>query len=238
MAKRLKAAGGSRPQSKLPIRSRTRQRSAIERLEARIAAGPLLNPQRRRDGFLIDKYAVSYCNGSVEFIRAEVDRLSRIAVVRAAQELRDYPAARERAALYAASIQKIADLARARVNDDAIDLSAGFQAKKSNSNYVSITSPFLQIAEGLRSVMDGYKDLISHFEVRRPKASHTEALARHFVQLMSDFHMYPNRKRPPRSKSGPFARFLQDAWVDLQFPELPDFTLSNMAERLPQSMKE
>ena len=46
-------------------------------------------------------------------------------------------------------------------------------------------------------------------------------------------------KIAPKGKTGRFVRFVEAAWEDLCFPELPDETLATMAEKgLPRLTKE
>ncbi|MGY3413084.1 hypothetical protein ACVWZV_009250 [Bradyrhizobium sp. GM5.1] len=64
------------------------------------------------------------------------------------------------------------------------------------------------------------------------RGGRSEILVHLFVCEMSYFHKRQFGRRAPSSKSGRFVRFMQAAWEDLGFPEIPDDALGYKAERL------
>jgi hypothetical protein len=56
----------------------------------------------------------------------------------------------------------------------------------------------------------------------RPSLGNADPLAEHFIMLHANFWCIMTGKNIPRSKSGPFVRYVTAAWEDLEFPDPVD----------------
>lgn len=99
------------------------------------------------------------------------------------------------------------------------------------------TQLLCQIIENLKALHEWTEVLDNHFLIKPPSEPHPEFLARHFVELMLELYTRLTGKIAPKGRSGRFVRFVEAAWEELCFLELPDATLATMAKRLPRLTK-
>lgn len=219
-----------------PRRGHANQRFGVGELRKRLN-GPLLDLDRS-EAYLIDPYADRYAKDFPGdrrmFLRSEVERLARIAVERTSHDIKRAPEAREKARDMLRSVTEIASKARWLISNrfDLIEVASGLRLKDTAGPYVSATIPLSQIIGGLKAVCEWQRELKGKFEIKSPPShSRTEVLAQHFLRLMAEFHQLRTGKPTPKSRGGPFIYFVQNAWADLNFPDLPERTLASLAER-------
>jgi hypothetical protein len=207
-----------------PKRGWDKQRADIKKLQRRMATAGLLDI-KSKDKLDIDDFIKDYGKG----LRSNIERIARNVVAKVALSLQTFPAAREAAEGALQAIVKLDWETQRLLGMDARALASGFKAKGDHP-------PSLLWRETLAHVHDCYQVLLCDLELIAPlPAGRFEILADQFVTEMYVFHVRQTGRRPTKSKTTRFVEFMQAAWADLKFPELPEGALGSRAERLPRS---
>jgi hypothetical protein len=162
-------------------------------------------------------------NVAVEAIRAEVNRAAQIAEVRARTESSDLREARAHAEQLLKLLEIVErDAAKCFPAGDAgaaaADLSLGFVK---TADAISVVQPLVEIIGNIDSLRTWGTELQKRASIAPSPASHSDPLARYFIQAMRVAYLARRKKQPPRGRSGPFIRLLAAAWLDLGFPRPP-----------------
>ena len=208
-----------------------KQRAEIKELQRRAAAGKLLDI-RSKDELFIDEFAKEYGNGNRQFLRSEIERIAQNVVAKATLALDTFPTAielGERALEVGAKVD--ADTRWLR-DMDVRKLSSAFNALGDDPP----SQLWRKYLFSLKRVHARYDDLVGGLKPIAPLTSgNSGVLVLQFVTEVYVFHQRQIGQPPGKARTGRFVSFLEAAWADLKFPEVPESTLGNTAERLPHS---
>jgi hypothetical protein len=208
-----------------------RQRAEIKELQRRGASGKLLDIQSK-DELFIDEFAKEYGNGNKRFLRSEIERIAQNVVAKATIALDTFPKAMELGGRALEVCTKVdADTSWLR-DMDVRKLSSAFNAIGDDPPSQLWRKYFF----ALNRVHARYNDLVGGLKPIAPLTSgNSGVLVLQFVTDMYVFHQRQIGQPPRKTRTGRFVSFLEAAWADLNFPEVPESTLGNTAERLPHS---
>jgi hypothetical protein len=99
----------------------------------------------------------------------------------------------------------------------AADMAAGF---KNRDAAIRLLVPTLECINELRLLAAE----LNRLGIAPPPPSHSDPLARYFVEAMATAYKAICGRKPPRSRKGPFVDLLATAWLDLGFPWPPPNT--------------
>jgi hypothetical protein len=175
--------------------------------------GPALN----------EKHAALFFPGgdareSLKLLWREVQRYGAIADTRATIERTEIRRARRDMQHLHKTLDKIDRLTRwlpnkADVAGLAADLSRGVAPAGSRSAIQSLVHT-IEATRDLRQ----WGAALREFKIAKAPPSHSDPLAKHFINLMARMFRFYRKKDPPRGRTGPFVHFLVAAWTDLKFP--------------------
>jgi hypothetical protein len=161
-----------------------------------------------------------------------VHRLGKLAIRRASQLTKQLDEGPDAAREIKRVLDKVDRDTRWLRAQEIWDVSPGFVLKDDGEEvFRAVETPLDQISESLKSLHEWTGVLNNHFVIESRNEKRSEFLARQFVELMIELHSRLTGKPAPKSRIGPFVRFLEAAWEDLCFPELPNDTLATMAEK-------
>jgi hypothetical protein len=162
---------------------------------------------------------------AAEAVRAEVNRAAGVAIVRTRRERSDLREARKNAKDLIKLLKNIErDAAKLKwlpagdVSAVAAELSEGFAATDATSLVVEPLVNILENIDGLRSWTTG---LQARVRIAPAQPSHSDPLARQFIEAMATAHRAWRGTEPPSGRTGRFVNLLEAAWADIGFPDPP-----------------
>lgn len=227
----------ARTPSKASSRGLRNQVAEVRRLERRIANGGLLQFQKAR-GLEIDNFASDFGHGNTQFLREALEHIGRSAVQDFFWSFDLLSGARDftkRALHELEKVDKAGLWLRDLDQSMMMNLYIGLAARDGRSEAVEWDA----IIKAVQLIHRSNEILKRNYEITRPLPSgRSEVLANAFVRSMMAFHQDQLGRPAPKARTGRFVEFMQAAWCDLEFPELAEDTLGNLAERLPRLVSE
>lgn len=218
-----------------------KQLEDIKKLRTRAEAGSLLDVGSKYD-LLIDDYVKDYGKGDRLFLRSAVEKIGQH-VVSDANFMVELPAdANEIGKRALQTLAKVDRDSRWMLNLDEptkFALEFAFVATEAaiEEGY-PIRLGWLEAVKAFEFIHELHALIKKKFELTQTyPGGRSEMLVHFFAVHMSHFHEKQLGHPAPTSKSGRFVRFMQAAWADLQFPEIPEDALGYKAERLPHLLK-
>jgi len=219
-----------------PDRGQKEQLKQIRALERKVAAGKLLSV-KSEDRLEIEGHAKRYTGGDVDLLRREIEQIAEDVIANAAFSLGAVAEAKDDAQRGLDALEAIDLDSRWLRARDPRKLSLGFYASP------ELLSPppsglLVRIIECLNEIEECRRFLREHHKVRvmtAGVAGNNQVLLQLFVSKMVDFHLRQIGSLPPKGRTGPFVRLMEDAWRCLGFPNVPETALGNMVAKLPRS---
>ncbi|MGY4365252.1 hypothetical protein ACVW1A_001317 [Bradyrhizobium sp. LB1.3] len=182
---------------------------------------------------LIDEFVEEYGKGNKQLLCDAVERLGHSAVDRIVWY--ELPAeARKIAKRALQEVKKVDQGAlwlRTLELSMMMPLAMGFTVKDGH-----VGSEWEEIIDAVKTIHRCYQALEKNYYLTPPlQAGRSEILAGEFVRAFRAFHFHQIGRPPPKARTSRFVDFMQAAWIDLDFPKLPEGTLGNIAERGPHS---
>ena len=155
---------------------------------------------------------------AVKAVRSEVNRAAKVAVVREHRERSELREARDRAQRLTKFLDKFDRETAWLIADDvavvASEIAEGFALTNATG---SVATPLVQIIEDIVSLRSWAVEL-HKFDIARAPPSHSDPLAKAFVEAMAAAYVALRVSQPPHSRKGPFVDLIAAAWLDLDFP--------------------